>query len=178
MDYELRYEWEMGMNDYSIVVRRSYTNQFDVIVDPAQDEPLSLVSVKDNTVTRRPILAPVPKHQTSAQFTWTNGGFFASLDLQGASETTSKSFGFDFVTRPSTIYDMVIGYEFGNDTFFDAPAWLNGFSTTLTVNNITNAYPENIQINTNSGEVTDFSINPFFEWTQGRSYRLNIHKSF
>ena len=178
IDYELRYEWEMGLNDYSIVVRRSYTNQFDVVVDPAQDEPLSLVPVKDATVTRRPILAPVPKHQTSAQFTWTNGGFFLSLDLQGASETTTKRFGFDFVTRPSTIYDMVVGYEFGNDTFFDAPAWMNGLSTTLTINNLTNAYPENIQINTNSGEVTDYSINPFFEWTQGRSYRLNIHKSF
>ena len=178
IDYELRYEWEMGLNDYSIVIRRSYTNKFDVIVDPAQDEPLSLVAVKDSTVTRRPILAAVPRHQTSAQFTWTNGGFFASLDLQGASKTTNKRFGFDFETEPATIYDMVVGYEFGNDTFFDAPAWMNGFSTTLTVNNITNAYPKNIQTNTNTGEVTDYSINPFFEWTQGRSYRLTVRRSF
>ncbi|MCY3605404.1 MAG: TonB-dependent receptor [Gammaproteobacteria bacterium] len=178
IDYELRYEWEMGLNDFSIVIRRSYTNKFDVIVDPAQDEPQSLVAVKDSTVTRRPILAPVPRHQTSAQFTWTNGGLFASLDLQGASKTTNKRFGFDFETEPATIYDMVVGYEFGNDTFFDAPAWMNGLSTTLTVNNITNAYPKNIQTNTNTGEVTDYSINPFFEWTQGRSYRLAIHKSF
>ena len=161
IDYELRYEWEMGLNDYSIVIRRSYTNKFDVIVDPAQDEPQSLVAVKDSTVTRRPILAPVPRHQTSAQFTWTNGGFFARSDLQGASKTTNKRFGFDFETEPATIYDMVVGYEFGNDTFFDAPAWMNGWSTTLTVNNLTNAYPKNIQTNTNTGEVTDYSINPF-----------------
>ncbi|MYH34031.1 MAG: TonB-dependent receptor plug domain-containing protein [Gammaproteobacteria bacterium] len=178
IDYELRYEWEMGLNDYSIVIRRSYTNKFDVIVDPAQDEPLTLVSVKDSTVTRRPILAPVPRHQTSAQFTWTSGGLFVSLDLQGAAKTTNKRFGFDYETEPATIYDMVVGYEFGNDTFFDAPAWMNGLSTTLTVNNLTNAYPKNIQTNTNTGEVTDYSINPFFEWTQGRSYRLAIHKSF
>ena len=178
IDYELRYEWEMGLNDFSIVVRRSYTNRFDVLVDPAQDEPLSLVPVKDATVTRRPILAPIPRHQTNAQFTWTNGGFFVSLDLQGASRTTTKRFGFDYETTPATIYDMVVGYEFGSDTFFDAPAWMNGLSTTLTINNLTNAYPENTETDTDSGATRDFSINPFFEWTQGRSYRLNIHKSF
>ena len=179
IDYELRYDWEAGLNDFSIVVRRSYTNRFEVQVDPAQDEAQSLVTRKDNTVTRRPLLSPVPKHQTSAQFTWSNGGLFASIDVQGAAKTSTFVFRtIEYVTEPATIYDLVLGYEFGNDTFFDAPEWLNGLSTTLTINNITDAYAKNSELNPETGEVEVYSINPFYEWTQGRSYRLAIHKSF
>ncbi len=179
IDFEFRYEWSMGLNDFSILTRRSYTNRFDVLVDPAQDDVQSLLTVKDNTTPRRALLYPVPKHQTSMQFTWTNGGLFLSLDLQGAAETRTRySSILEYVTKPTTIYDMVIGYGFGNDTFFDAPAWLNGVSTTLTINNLTDAYADNYELNPETGDIEDYSINPFYEWTQGRSYRLNIHVSF
>ena len=180
MDYELRYDWQMGLNDFSILVRRSYTNRYDVRLDPTSDELHNLVTRRDDTGHQQPrYVAPVPKHQTSMQFTWSNGGLFMSIDVQGAAKvSTLVSSTFESVTEPATIYDMVLGYEFGNDSFFDAPAWLNGFSTTLTINNLTNAFAENTQVNPETGDVQENVINPFFEWTQGRSYRLAIHKSF
>ena len=179
IDYELRYDWSMGMNDFSIVTRRSYTNRFDVLVDPAQDEVQSLLTMKDNTVPRRALLEPVPKHQTSMQFIWSAGGLFASIDLQGAADTrTVYSSILERHTEPVTIYDMVVGYEFGNDTLFNAPAWLNGVSTSLTINNLTDAYAKNFELNPETGDVKEFRINPAYEWTQGRSYRLNVRVSF
>ena len=180
IDYELRYEWEMGLNDFSIVARRSYTNKYDVVRDPADDLVHSLVTTRDDSGAQRVnLIAPVPKHQTSMQFTWTNGGLFASIDVQGAAKvSTLTSATIERVTEPQTNYDLVVGYEFGNDTFFDAPAWMNGLSTTLTINNLTNAFADNYTRNPQTGEVEEYSINPFFEWTQGRSYRLAIRKSF
>lgn len=179
IDFELRYDLSMGSNDFSLMARRSHTNRFDVLVDPAQDSVQSLLTTKDNTNPRRAVLDPVPRHQTSMQFIWSNGGLFMSLDVQGAAETrTVWSDTLERHTEPATIYDLVLGYEFGNDTLFDAPAWLNGVSTTLTVNNLTDAYAKNIQLNPETGDVEDYSINPYYEWTQGRSYRLNVHVSF
>ena len=179
IDYELRYEWEMGLNDFSIVARRSYTNRYDVQRDPAEDVVHDLVTTRDNSGSQRiNLISPVPKHQTSMQFTWTNGGLFASIDLQGAAKVSTLSTVNERVTEPQTNYDLVVGYEFGNDTFFDAPAWMNGLSATVTVNNLTNAFAKNYTRSTSTGEVENYSINPFFEWTQGRSYRLAIHKSF
>lgn len=55
---------------------------------------------------------------------------------------------------------------------------MNGLRTTLTINNLTNAFADNTQVNPVTGDVQESTINPFFEWTQGRSYRLAIHKSF
>lgn len=179
IDYELRYEWEMGSNDFSILARRSYTNRYEVQRDPAEDVIHDLVTTRDDSSsTRVNWVAPVPKHQTSLQFTWTNGGLFASIDVQGAAKVSTVSTVFERTTVPQTNYDLVLGYEFGNDTFFDAPAWMNGLSATLTINNLTNAFAENSTRNLRTGEVNETSINAFYEWTQGRSYRLAFHKSF
>ena len=179
IDFELRCDLSMGSNDFSFMARRSHTNRFDVLVDPSQDYLQSLLATKDNTTARRAVLDPVPRHQTSMQFIWSNGGLFMSLDLQGAAETrTVWSDTLERHTKPATIYDLVVGYEFGNSTLFDAPSWLNGASTTLTVNNLTDAYAKNIQLDPETGDFKDYSINPYYEWTQGRSYRLNVHVSF
>jgi len=180
IDYELRYEWEMGLNEFSIIARRSYTNRYDVQLDPAGGTVHDLVTTRDDTGRQDArIIDPVPRHQTSMQFIWTNGGLFASFDVQGAAKVSKlASATLEQVTEAATNYDLVLGYEFGNDALFDAPAWLNGWSTTLTINNLTNAFADNYTLNPETGDVDHNRINPFYEWTQGRSYRLNIRKSF
>ena len=179
MDYELRYEWQSGLSDFGIKVRRSYTNKFRVAIDPASGVIHDLVTTRDDTGASDTVLPPVPKHQTNAQFTWTRGGLFVSIDVQGAADTrTLRTDTTVYITEPATNYDLVLGYEFGNDPLFDAPAWLNGWETTLAINNITNAFAENSSWNPETGERTEYLLNPYYEWTQGRSYRLNIRKSF
>ena len=179
MDYELRYEWEMGVNEFSILVRRGYTNRFDAQQDASSGIVHSLVTTRDNTGEASTVLPPVPKHQTSAQFMWMRGGLFFSLDVQGADMTQRlESSTRTEITEPATNYDLVLGYEFGSDTFFNAPAWMDGLDATLTINNLTNAFAENSLLNPETGERTTYLINPFYEWTQGRSYRLAVHKSF
>ena len=179
IDYELRYEWEMGLNDYSIVVRRSYTNQYRLQADPASEVVHNLVTSRDDTGPEDSVLPAVPKHQTSMQFTWIRGGLFLSVDVQGADTTKLlNATNRHYITEPATNYDLVLGYEFGSDTFFDAPAWTNGLDVTITINNLTNAFADTSNFNPETGEREHFLVNPFYEWTQGRSYRLAIHKSF
>ncbi|MCY4166371.1 MAG: TonB-dependent receptor, partial [Gammaproteobacteria bacterium] len=179
IDYELRYDWEMGANDFSIVARRSYTNQYEVQRDPSEDAVIALVTTRDDSGPQNiRWVPPVPRHKSSLQFTWSNGGLFASLDVEGAARTSRVDRVNERVTVPKTNYDLVLGYEFGSDTFFDAPAWMDGLSSTLTINNLTNAFAENYTRHLATGEISEYGINPFYEWTQGRAYRFAVNKSF
>ncbi len=181
MDYELRYEWEMGADEFSVKVRRGHTNRYDVQRDRSLSIVQSLVTTRDDTVDarNRTTLAPVPKHQTSAQFMWVRDGLFFSLDVQGAAMTSTRVSGTRTqITEPATHYDLVLGYQFGSGTLFDAPAWMESLDATVTINNLTNAFAKNSVYNPETGERTTYLVNPFFEWTQGRSYRLNLHMSF
>ncbi|MCY4157087.1 MAG: TonB-dependent receptor [Gammaproteobacteria bacterium] len=180
VDYELRYDWEMGANDFSILVRRSYTNRYDIQLDPAVPSVQNLVETRDDSGPQDArVIEPVSRHKTNAQFTWSNGGLFASIDLEGASRvSTLVSTTSERVTEPATSYDLVIGYQFGQDDLFDAPAWLRGWQTNLTINNLTNAASRNYTLNPETGDRDIYSINPFWEWNHGRSYILNIRKSF
>lgn len=180
MDYELRYEWEMGENEFTILVRRGYTNRYDVQQYRSLAITQSLVGERDDTgdARARTTLPPVPKHQTSAQFMWMRGGLFFSLDVQGADTTRIVSSANTQITEPATNYDLVLGYEFGSDTLFDAPSWMERLDATLAINNLTNAFAENSRLDPETGQRTVSLLNPFYEWTQGRAYRLNLHMSF
>ena len=185
MDYELRYEWQFGANDLSLITRHSRNNKFAVQPDAANPEVQSLVTTRnDRDNDLNPILSAIPKHQTNVQLIWERGGFSASVDVQGAARTShifsggSSSDGSENITKPATVWDLVVGYDFGQDTLFDAPAWMGGLRATITVNNLTNKFPRNSRVNLDTGEVREWSINPVYEWTQGRSYRLTVQKSF
>ena len=183
LDFELRYEWQQGLNDYAIKIRRGYTNRYDVQQSPKAEFVHDLVGQRDDTTAEDTVIPAVPKHQTSMQFTWMRGGLFFSLDVQGASETRRIAgnrgvASYYYIIEPATHYDMVIGYEFEADTLFDAPAWMNGLDATLTVNNLTDAFSSSSRVEAETGDRTEYLVSPYFEWTQGRSYRLNIHKSF
>ncbi len=180
VDYELRYDWEMGANDFSIRVRRSYTNRFEIQLDPTVASTQSLVETRDDSGPQDArVIEPVSRRKTNAQFIWSNGGLFASIDLEGASRvSTLVSTTFERVTEPATIYDLVIGYQFGQDALFDAPSWLRGWEATATINNLTNAASRNYSLNPETGDIDVWSINAFWEWKHGRSYLLSVRKSF
>ena len=178
MDYEMGYEWQMGLNDYKITVRRSYTNKYRVQVDPSSGIVHNLVSSRDDSGPEDTVLPPVPKHKTTAQFTWSRGSLFMSLDIEGSAATERIGSSFIYVDEPATLFDLVLGYGFDDNVLFSAPGWLDGVELTLTVNNLTNAFPDYTRTSVSSGESVTNRINPLTEWTQGRSYRLNVHKSF
>ena len=179
IDLRLQYDLEQGLNSYRVTLRRSYNTRYDVQQDEAFELYHDIVTTRDDTGTVRTPLPPVPHYQTSAQFIWTRGGLFLSLDVQGADTTQIRITDDIFrITEPATSYDVVLGYDFGGDSLFDTPAWMDGLGVTLTINNLTNDFARNSEVNVSSGAVDERVLNPFYEWTQGRSYRLRIHKSF
>ena len=113
------------------------------------------------------------------QWTWTRGAIFLSLDMQAAADTTIiASTTREYVTVPATNYDMVLSYDFEQGGLFGSSLWKSGLSATLTVNNLTNDFSSTTNVNPETGERETYVLNPIYEWTQGRSYRLSLRKSF
>lgn len=178
VDFEARYDWFADLNDFSFVFRRSYTTSFDAKRYADSETTIDLVTTRDDTLDEETGLPPVPEHQTSAQLIWSRGGMFLSLDMQGAAETRIiKSETQEYITTPATNYDLVLGYEFGSNTLFEAPGWLEDLAATLTVNNLTNSFAESSNYNPETGETQIYLLNPFYEWTQGRTFRLSLRMS-
>ncbi len=188
LDLELSYEIPTESGDFSLTVRRSYTTKFKVQVDPASGESQDLLKVKDDVAASRDaLLSPVPKHTTYAQLVWRRGGLSLSADAQDSGRTSRVSpgstDGYIFTTRPATIVDMVAAYDFEQGTLFSAP-WTYGLRATMTINNVTNAFARNSLTDRaellagNPGHTEVTTINPAYEWTQGRAYRLSVSKSF
>ncbi len=186
VDFEARYDWFAALNEFSFVVRRSYTNTFDAKRHADSDLTIDLVTTRDDTLDEQTGLSPVPEHQTSMQLIWSRGGMFLSLDMQGAAETTiirqrsrenESVITHESITKPATNYDLVLGYEFGSNTLFEAPSWLEDLAATLTVNNLTDSFAETSVHNEETGETSINTLNSFYEWTQGRSFRLSLRLS-
>lgn len=178
IDFEARYDWFADLNDFSFVFRRSYTTSFDAKRHADSEITFDLVTTRDDTLDEATGLSPVPEHQTSAQLIWSRGGMFLSLDMQGAAETRIiNAANREYITRPATNYDLVLGYEFGSNTLFEAPAWLEDLAATLTVNNLTDSFAETSNYNPETGETQIHVLNPFYEWTQGRTFRLSLRLS-
>ena len=187
MDLELHYLLPTERGDFDLTFRRSYTTKFKVFVDQASSESQSVLKVKDNvTASRDALLGVVPVHTSYAQLTWRRGGLSVSADAQMSTDTYTVSSGgtdgFVYRTDPAALVDLVVAYDFGQDTFFNAPIWMDDLRATLTVNNLTDAFTQNTLINRGLSptdpEYTEVStINPFYEWSQGRAFRLTISKS-
>ena len=188
IDYELQYDLPFGQNVFSLTARRTDALKFKVQPDAANDEVQSLIKTRDDVSNDLDAILPqIPKYQSYLQLEWQRGGFIWSFDAQSAGRTSRIRSGGDdgrvYVTEPQTSIDTVVQYDFGSDTFFDAPAWMDDLRATLTVNNLTNVFAKNYVVDRaeraagTPGHTEEFRINPFFEWTQGRAYRLAIHKS-
>ena len=182
LDLELGYELPTDNGMFSLTVRHSATKKFKVQVDASTGEVQSLLKVRnDSTSSRDAILAPVPSKSTYAQFTWSRGALSLSVDGQSSGGTSwirgSGDNVYVYRTNPAAIMDLVAVYDFGQGTLLNAP-WMDGLSATLTVNNVTDAYPRNSRTHQASGETIVDDINPIYEWTQGRAFRLSVSKSF
>ena len=180
-DYEVRYDWSAGENEFSLKMIRSTTSTFDVVQDASTGTLHNLVRQRDDNGPEDTVLPPVPKSQSNWQFTWRNGGMYLGLDVQTASETTIlrgaiasiDRLGNRYVTDPAINVDLVASYTFESDSF------LSGSDITLTINNVTNDYATTTNYSLDDPEdVKAYLVNPFYEWTQGRAYRLSLHKSF
>lgn len=179
VDLELGYTWQAADHEFDFILRRSYNNKYDVEQDAAAGIVHDLIGERDDTGTEDTTLAPVPKHQTTMQFTWARGGLFASFDVHTADDTTILySANRHYLTEPATNYDLVLSYDLGQDTFFRSFGWMSGMTATLTINNLGDSFGETTNINPETGERAKHQVNPIYEWTQGRSYRLSLHKSF
>ena len=179
VDLEFGYTWQMERNDFDVILRRAYNNGYEVVQDAVTGIAHDLIGMRDDTGPEDTTLAPVPKHQTSMQFTWTHGGFVGSIDVHTADDTTIiNSATREYLTEPARNYDLVLSYDFGQDTFFQSLGWMSGMTATLTINNVGDSFARTTNINPETGERRKHSLNPIYEWTQGRSYRLSIHKSF
>ena len=179
IDLEVLYDWQIGDNDFNVTLRRSYTNSYEVVQNAASGIVHDIVTTRDDTGPEDTALYPVPKHKTSMQWTWTRGPIFLSLDMQAAADTTvQNSDTRHYVTTPATNYDLVMSYDFAQSTLFRSPRWMSGLSATLTVNNLTDDYASTTNINPETGERQTYLLNPVYEWTQGRSYRLTLRNSF
>ena len=188
MDYDLRYEWEWGVNEFRLVFRHSSTSRYTVQLDPTLAQAHNLVETRDDTGSQDArIIAPVSRHRSSGYLLWTRGGLSATLELERATRVSTlgtvgigaSAVTFEQVTEPARLYDVVISYQLGGDAFFfSPPEWLRGAQITLTVNNLTDAYAKNYRVIRETGEIEEHAINPLFEWTQGRAYRLGLRKSF
>ena len=179
VDLEARYDWQAGDNQFEVTLRRSYTNVYDVEQDAATGIVHDIVGERDDSGPEDTALSPVPKHKTSMQWTWSRGGVFLSLDMQAAEETTIiNSATREYVTVPATNFDMVMSYDFDQGGIFGPSVWTSGLSATLTVNNLTDDFSSTTNVNPETGERETYLVNPIYEWTQGRSYRLSLRKSF
>jgi outer membrane receptor protein involved in Fe transport len=179
VDLEVGYDWQAGDNTFEFTLRRSYTNRYDVEQDVSTGIVHDIVTMRDDTGPEDTVLDPVPKHKTSMQWTWTRGPMFLAIDMQAADETIIlNSATRKYVTVPPTNYDLVLSYDFAQGTLFGSPPWMSGLNATLTVNNLTDDYSSRSNINPETGESQPYLLNPIYEWTQGRSYRLSLHKSF
>ncbi|MCE2425772.1 MAG: TonB-dependent receptor [Pseudomonadales bacterium] len=179
VDLEFGYTWQMEGNDFDFILRRAYNNGYEVVQDATTGIVHDLIGMRDDTGPEDTTLSPVPKHQTSMQFIWARGGLFASLDVHTADDTTiMNSATREYLTEPANNYDLVLSYDLGSDTFFRSIAWMSGMTATLTINNVGDSFARTTNINPETNERRKSNLNPIYEWTQGRSYRLSIHKSF
>ena len=179
VDLELGYTWQAADNEYDFILRHAYNNGHEVVQDASIGIVHDLIGERDDTGPEDTTLPPVPKHQTSMQLTWSRGGLFASFDVHTADDTTiMNSATREYLTEPADNYDLVLSYDLGSDTLFGSSPWMNGVTATLTINNLGNSFAETTNIDPETGEREKYRVNPIYEWTQGRSYRLSLHKSF
>ena len=179
VDLEVGYTWQAADNEFDFILRRSYNNGYEVVQDATTGVVHDLIGGRDDTGPEDTTLSPVPKHQTNMQLTWARGGMFASFDVHTADETTiMNSATREYVTEPAMNYDLVLSYDLESNTFFGSLPWMSGMTATLTINNLGDSFAETTLVNPETGEREKYAVNPIYEWTQGRSYRLSLHKSF
>ena len=171
MDYEAYYSTATDVGEFTVQVRHARTSKYDFTVDPATDDPISVVAhTKGSTA-----IGVVSRTATTAQFSWAYQGLETSVDVSSRSETSSTIGPTTTTFDPATIVDLSIRYSFAEGRLFTAPAWLSDTNVTFTVNNLRDSFGKTVSVN-DDGEVTD-AINDTRSLLYGRVFNLSLHMS-
>ena len=135
-DHEVRFNRETDFGAIDGALRYSRTLHYDVTVDPAIDEPVSVVRV----ATSRTPIGVVSPSATNALLSWRHRGLEVGVDIDSRAETTTMISGIANVYDPPTITDLRVSYHFAAGGLLPTPAWAEGARLTLTVNNLGDNY--------------------------------------
>ena len=172
IDYEIYYATSNDLGDFNVQFRHSRTGKYEFTVDPAKDEPISVVEHSFG----RTAIGVVSRSATTAQLIWSNPcGLEASLDFSTRSKTSTTLAGVTGTYEPPTIMDLRLGYDIGQGTLLPSPNWAKGTRISLTVNNLGDSFGETSSMN-EAGEALELgsaSRSPQF----GRVFNLTLHMS-
>ena len=170
VDYEVHYSTSNDLGDWTVQFRHSKTSEYDVVVDPATDQP---VSVLGHTFSSTAVGVVSPS-ATTAQLIWSHpSGLEASLDFSARAKTGSTRTGVTNTYQPPEIIDVRLAYDIGQGTLLPSPNWAKGARVSFTINNLNDSYGESTSLTTDGYEVRVAAGSPQF----GRVYNLIMHLS-
>ena len=171
VDFEVYYSTSNDLGDWTVQFRHSRTEKYDVVVDPATDQP---VNVLGHTFSSTAVGVVSPS-ATTAQLIWSNpSGLEASLDYSARSKTGSTLAGVTNTYHPPEIIDLRLAYDIGQGTLLPSPSWAKGARVSFTINNLNDSFGESTAVNEEGYEVrVPAARSPQF----GRVYNLTLHMS-
>ena len=171
IDFEAYYTHATASGDFGIQLWHSRTSKYDVIVDQALDETISVLGHKEGST----VVREIPKSSTTAQFTWSHRGFEAGLDISAISGTGTTLAGVTSEYEPPTLTDLTLSYSFIDGGLVNAPEWARDARLSLTVNNLGDDFGESRTFNDEGEELTQTgtSRSPVY----GRVLNLSVHMS-
>ena len=172
MDYEAYYSTATAAGDFTAQVRHSRTSDYNFTLDPATDDPISVVGHTDGVTA----IGVVSRTATTAQFSWGYQGLEVSVDVSSRSKTSFKRGPTTEVYEPATVVDLSLRYSFAEGRLLPAPAWASDTRITLTVNNVRDSFGKT-QSMTEDGMVLADTINDTRSLLYGRVFNLSLHKS-
>lgn len=172
LDHEVHFSRETDIGGFDLQVRYSRTLHYDVTVDPAVDEPESVLRV----ATGNTPLAVVAPSATNALLTWRHRGLELGVDIEKRAKTTTSRASVTSVYTPPTVVDLRLTYSFNPGGFLPAPMWTEGSRVTLAINNLTSTYGET-RVSNADGEVLE-QQSPDRSPLYGRVFNLSLHMSF
>ena len=171
VDYEAYYSIATDAGDFTAQVRHSRTSKYDFTLDPATDDPISVVGHTEGSTA----IGVVSRSATTAQFSWGNQGLQASVDVTSRSKISSELAGVTNTFEPATIVDLTLSYSLDEGGWLRAPAWASDTRVTFTVNNLRGSFGKTETFN-DDGEVLD-AVNDTRSLLYGRVFNLSLHMS-
>ena len=171
VDFEVYYATATPNGDFRVQLWHSRASRYDVIIDPTQDEKISVLEHTEGST----IIGTVPKTSTTAQFTWGYRGLEAGLDVSTRSSTGSTLAGVTNTYEPPTIADLTLSYSFVDGGLVNAPDWAENARLSFTVNNLGDDFGT-VQTVSSEGMVLEGAgTNP--SPVYGRVFNLSVHMS-
>ena len=171
MDYEAYYRTSTDLGDFAAQFRHSRTDNYQFTLDPATDDPISVVGHTEGNTA----IGVVSKTASTAQFSWGYRGMEAAVDVSSRSATTTELGGVTTTYEPATIVDLSLSYNFAEARWLPAPAWANTTRVRLTINNLRDSYDTTSSVN-DDGETLNAN-NDTRSLLYGRIFNLSLHMS-